>query len=321
MNTTVNQSSNCDPLDSATTVIGKTVGYCIIVVVSLVGNCFIGTIFYKTRAMRTPVNFYIVNMAMSDLLYPIFFIPAAITAIHTEAWLIGGSIGEASCKIFGSFIASVSSAVSIQSLVLIAVDRFRAVMFPLRSPLINSKLCPYVILVTWVVAIAFCWPFLFAQELDEYQGKLICVGRWEGIFEDSSAVKTYIVSLFAVLFYIPLILLTLMYSAILFKLKSQKIPGEQSDSGAKVKRAKTNRQVLQMAIAIVLVFMICWVPSSIITLLFLFAWVSPPCSISRYSFLAYFVSHTYCAVNPCICFIFSGNYRQRLKRLLNCFRG
>ena len=156
MNTTINGSSNFKPLNSTTALIGKTVLYCIIVVVSLVGNCFVGIIFYRTQAMRTPVNFYIVNMAMSDLLYPIFFIPGAITAIHTEAWLIGGPIGEASCKIFTGLIAAVSSAVSIQSLVLITVDRFRAVMFPLRSPLINSKLCPYVILATWVVAVAFC---------------------------------------------------------------------------------------------------------------------------------------------------------------------
>ena len=130
---------------------------------------------------------------MSDLLYPIFFIPpGAITAIHTEAWLISGPIGEASCKIFTGFTAVASSAVSIQSLVRMTVDRFRAVLFPLRSPLINSKLCPYVIFATWLVAIAFCSPFLFAQELVKYQGKLICVGRWNGIFEDSSTFKTYI---------------------------------------------------------------------------------------------------------------------------------
>ena len=270
--------------------------------------------------MRTPMNFYIVNMAISDLLYPVFFIPAAVTAIYTEAWLIGGPIGGASCKMSGGFIAAVSSAVSIQSLVLMSVDRFRAVMFPLRSPLINSRLCPHVILATWVVAMASCSPFLFAYELVKYRGKLMCVGRWEAIFEDSSTVKIYIISLFAVLFYIPLILLTLMYSVILFKLKSQKIPGEQSDSRAKEKRAKTNRKVLKMATAIVLVFIICWVPSSILTLLVLFAWDRPPCSISRYSFLAYFVSHAYCAVNPYICFIFSRNYRQGLTRLLNCFR-
>ena len=60
----------------------------------------------------------------------------------------------------------------------------------------------------------------------------MCLSRWEGIPKDSSTSKSYIVSLFAVLFYIPFILLALMYTAILFKLKSQKIPGEQSDSGA-----------------------------------------------------------------------------------------
>ena len=55
--------------------IGTTFAYCLIVLVALAGNTVIGIIVYKTKAMRKPINFLIVSMAMSDLLLPIFRIP------------------------------------------------------------------------------------------------------------------------------------------------------------------------------------------------------------------------------------------------------
>ena len=58
--------------------IGLTFAYCLIILVSLAGNTAIGIIVYKTKTMRKPINFLIVNMAMSDLLIPIFLIPPDI---------------------------------------------------------------------------------------------------------------------------------------------------------------------------------------------------------------------------------------------------
>jgi len=55
--------------------IGKSFAYCLIFVVSLAGNTLVGTIVYKEKTMRKPINYLIVNMAMSDLLSPIFLIP------------------------------------------------------------------------------------------------------------------------------------------------------------------------------------------------------------------------------------------------------
>ena len=52
--------------------IGKTFAYCLIFIVSLAGNTLIGIIVYKAKTMRKTNNFLIVNMAMSDLLLPIF---------------------------------------------------------------------------------------------------------------------------------------------------------------------------------------------------------------------------------------------------------
>ena len=100
---------------------GKTFAYCLVFLVSLAGNIVIGIIVFKTKAMRKPINFFIVNMAMSDLLFPVFRIPKDIQLLYTDSWLIGGSLGEALCKLV-IFLTDSSLTVSIQSLVLIAVD-------------------------------------------------------------------------------------------------------------------------------------------------------------------------------------------------------
>ena len=158
MNSTANGSSDdwsCfDQFDSTAWKIGGTVTYCLFIIASLVANSLIVIIVYKTPNLRKPINFFIANMASSDLLFPIFMIPWNLSDLHTNSFLIGGKLGQALCKLF-PFFGNVSFAVSIQNLILIAVDRFGAVVFPLRSPLIRSKLCPFFILSTWIVAVAY----------------------------------------------------------------------------------------------------------------------------------------------------------------------
>ena len=175
LNKTVNgtQPSSCYWNPTAEK-ISKTFAYCLVFLVSLAGNTVIGIIVYKTKTMRKPINFFIVNMAMSDLVVPIFLIPREIQLLYIDSWLIDGPLGQALCKLV-DFLISVSLAVSIQSLVLIAVDRFGVVVHPIRSPLISSKLCPLFILATWIVAMAFFSPYLFALKLVEYPDRLECI--------------------------------------------------------------------------------------------------------------------------------------------------
>jgi len=258
-------------------------------------------------------------MAMSDLLFPIFLFPTNLTGLYVDyQWLISGPLGQALCKLV-PFLVDVSGAVSIQSLVLIAVDRFGAVVFPLRSPLISSKLCPFFILATWIVALAVLSPHLFAfQTVEHADGVVSCDRQWSEAFGESSSKANYFISLCAVFFYIPTALFIIVYSIIVIKLKTQKIPGEQSNN-AEEQRAKRNRNVLKMAIVIVVGFLLCWIPFSITYLLLMLDWDRWYCDIRLYYKIAYVLAVSNCAINPCICFIFSGNYRQGLKRLLKCF--
>ena len=307
------QPSSC-PSNPTAEKIGMTFAYCLIFIVSLAGNIVIGIIVYKTKRMRKPINFFIVNMAMSDLFLPIIMIPKVIQTHYTHSWFIGGSLGQALCKL-SYFLQSLSAIVSIQSLVLIAVDRFSAVVFPLRPPLISSKLCPFFILATWIIAMASYSPYFFAFSLVHYQRGLLCgLFWWNEPFGESSTLNNYIASVVVVFGFIPLVIIAILYIIIYLKLKSQKIPGEQSANGGQ-QRQQRERNVLKMAIATVVGFAVCWLPLSIVLFLHYFA-----SNGFQYFFsvqVAIVIARANCATNPCICFLFSRNYREGLKNLFS----
>ena len=314
LNETMNgtQSSSCYWNPTAEK-IGITFVYCLIFLVSLVGNTVIGIIVYKTKTMRKPINFLIVNMAMSDLLYPIFVIPQVIQQLYINSWLIDGPLGQALCKLV-IFLSNVSIAVSIQSLVLIALDRFRVVVFPLRSPLISSRLCPFFILATWIIAMAVFSPYLFAIKLVEYQGEFVCELSWEEVSGESSSYEHYMGSMLMIFIFVPLLLIAILYIIIYLKLKLRKIPGEQSANTGQ-QRHQRERNVLKMAVAIVLGFAVCWLPLFINWFLLNFPWGISSCGLQYFDYFAILMARVNCAMNPCICFIFNGNYRIGLKNL------
>ena len=233
-------------------------------------------------------------------------------------WLISGVVGQALCKL-AHFFQDISAVVSIESLVLIAVDRFGAVVFPLRAPFISSKLCSFFVLVTWMVAMAIHSPDVMVFKLFEFRGGLACAPKWNEVFGESSSIANYYLVLTVLMFYVPLVLIAMLYVIIYFNLKAHAIPGEQSVvSAAEQQRVKRERKVLNMAIAIVLGFVVCWVPFSIIIILYYFAWPkSFICGMYYISSIAKLMSRANCAVNPCICFMTSGNYRQGLKNLFS----
>ena len=162
----------------------------------------------------------IVNMALSDLLHLIFFFPRISVELNTAGYcLVSGPLGQAVCKL-SFFATDVSTLVSVESLLLIAVDRFRAVVFPLRSPLISSKLCRYFLLVIWIVAMAVNCPYLIALKVAEYPEGLFCWWQWNDTFGESLSQQTYILGLIVVTRYVPLVLIAILYFVIDLKIKS-----------------------------------------------------------------------------------------------------
>ena len=145
-----------------------------------------------------------------------------------------------------------------------------------------------------------------------------CKSQWRETFGEN-AKRNYVLVVAIVFIYTPFVLLVVLYSVILIKLKRQAHPGEAS-ANAEEQWTRRIRNVLKMAIAIVVAFFICLIPMfSNVMISVLSAPISTiSCSFYLYNVIAIFTSLANCAINPIICLIFSSNYRQALKRLANC---
>ena len=126
----------------------------IICFLSLVGNTLIIITVYKRPELKKTVNYFIVNMAVSDFVFPLTAIPASLAELLSSSWQwpIGGTAGLILCKL-RNYVMAVSLTVSIESLVWIALDRFVAVVWPMKVHLITSKFRCFAIASTWIVAL------------------------------------------------------------------------------------------------------------------------------------------------------------------------
>ena len=161
-------------------------------------------------------------------------------------------------------------------------------------------------------------PNLSASKVVESPEGLACVTDWEDALGESSSYKNFVLVMQVVIFCVPLVLITILYSAITLKIKSQKIPGEQS-TNIREKRLKRKRNVLKLSVAIVLGFALCWLPLSIVWFMFFNSdRTITSCGFYYFWSVSLFLAKSNCAINPWICICFGGNYRQGLKNILSC---
>jgi len=158
-------------------------------------------------------------------------------------------------------------------------------------------------------------PYLFALKLVEYPEGLVCLLRWKEAFGKSSSLENYFGPVIVALFFIPFVVIAILYIIIYTKLKSQKNPGEHS-ANAEQQRQQREQNVLKMAIAIVLGFAVCSLPFGISSFFVFFASDIWSCGFLYLTSVTALMANANCVINPCICLIFSRNYREGLKTLL-----
>ena len=111
-------------------------------------------------------------MAVSDLLYV-----ATDWTLYSSSRLsvFPDSLSSFGCKL-GKYCTHVSYSVSISSLVLITVDRFIAIAFPMKVTMLTKIIRAIFFFLTWLLPIGIISPQLYSAKLaDEPDGPYICV--------------------------------------------------------------------------------------------------------------------------------------------------
>lgn len=168
--------------------------YSIIVVVGLAGNSLVIAIVCKTRSMFTSTNILLANVAAADIISLLWCpIPLVMGLSGTH---ISGETADYICKFFtGYSVTCATVSVTYLSLVVLAVERYHAIVKPFNSTLaLTNNHMRYVIGLIWIMAVACSLPGFILSEYDEQLGR--CLDPWT--LEKAGSVKwLFVMSLIA----------------------------------------------------------------------------------------------------------------------------
>lgn len=314
-----NNTSSCpDPGSDLTkgeaAEVAKAAAYLCIFILSTVGNLLVVVIMLKDHHLRSvAINQFIVSMAIADLLTSLFNMTIEIW-IHIkystgqQVFWLDGAGGVILCKTI-VFVQGLSMACSVLTLVAMAVNRYFAVFFPLKMGTTKS-LSTLTIVIIWVVSTVTASPMLYAMRvIEKPDGTLHCTEDWTPAFDGEKSHRNYTIFLLTIMYVLPLVAITMLYTAVVRKVWRRQVPGNITAPNQFVEHV-TKKRVLRMLVTIVIVFGLCWLPYyTYLCLLF----ILHGCPPEYVSFLGLFLGHANSAINPCIYAIFKKECRVSLR--------
>ncbi|XP_068191180.1 neuropeptide FF receptor 2-like [Antennarius striatus] len=306
-----------------------TISYLLIFLVCMVGNGVVCFIVLRSKNMRTVTNLFILNLAISDLLVGIFCMPTTLLDNIITGWPFGSVV----CKLSG-MVQGISVSASVFTLVAIAVDRFRCIVYPFKQKMTiaTSKL---IIVIIWFLAVFIMCPSGVMLQVTMEQRVRIVLGHKNDTrpfywcrenWPNQEMRKIYTTVLFANIYLAPLSLIVIMYSRIGFTLSkttitlvrssgvvSEGIGGSKSSMEARHMISKKKTRVIMMLLVVALLFILSWLPLWTLMMLSDYASLTEHQSriINIYVYpLAHWLAFFNSSVNPIIYGFFNENFRR-----------
>ncbi|XP_008296920.1 tachykinin receptor 3a [Stegastes partitus] len=225
------------------------VAYSSVLAVAVFGNLIVIWIILAHKRMRTVTNYFLLNLAFSDASMAAFnTLINFIYAAHGE-WYFG----EAYCK-FHNFFPVTSVFASIYSMTAIAVDRYMAIIHPLK-PRLSAKATTGVIICIWSLAVVLAFPLCYFSTIRVVPNRTLCYVAWPRMAHDPFM---YHIIVTVLVYVLPLVVMGITYTIVGVTLWGGEIPGDSSDNYHGQLRAK--RKVVKMMIIVVVTFALCWLP-------------------------------------------------------------
>ncbi|XP_055870219.1 cardioacceleratory peptide receptor-like isoform X2 [Biomphalaria glabrata] len=249
--------------------------FCLIVI----GNVIVlAAIALSRERRRSRMNFFILHLAVCDLLTGPMIVLAELISRLTTRW----HAGDAVCKIH-KFSAVAVMYSSTYMLVALSIDRLDAVARPLHfsGNWLRAKI---LVLAAWIFSCLFAIPELILFKVDEN------VGPYCNIFLSQMWWKVYVTLVALSLFFIPALIILTCYVAIVILIFNSSslvsnVSKRSKDSDTGLLRENSSQQdsrtssqssrgvipqakirTIKMTFIIILVFIVCWSPYFIINM-------------------------------------------------------
>ncbi|CAF1125203.1 unnamed protein product, partial [Didymodactylos carnosus] len=292
--------------------------YTILSILTITSNIFVCLVVFYYQRMVTVTNLFIVNLAISDLLIGIFCIPIVLISDYL---LSNWPFGTFMCKYF-SFAQSVCVMCTVYTLIAMSIDRYLAVVHPMNQLKITQGQCKKLLALLWLFAISFSIPVYI-----EMNTRRVCYNRGNKIHLQticeangiSKSLQTaYNITSIIMIYFIPLVVLSIVYIRLGQALNKSRAPGEaHSERDAKMEKSK--RKVIKMCCVVVIMFGICWLPMQIyINILRQFLEVKGYKYIPHIYFAFHIMAMSNSCINPFIYGVMSSKFRNGYIYFLKC---
>uniref|UniRef100_A0A8C5Q2A4 Neuropeptide Y receptor type 2 n=1 Tax=Leptobrachium leishanense TaxID=445787 RepID=A0A8C5Q2A4_9ANUR len=226
--------------------------YSSIILLGVMGNSLVIYVVIKFKTMRTVTNYFIVNLAVSDLMVNTLCLPFTLVYTLLDEWKFGTVL----CHLV-TYAQGLAVHVSTVTLMVIALDRHRCIVYHLESK-ISTKICFIIIGISWACSAVLASPLAIFKEYSlivfSSDFKIqVCSERWPVGNLNYSTI--YSISMLLIQYILPLAIICYAYIRIWTKLKNHVSPGGGNDHYHQRRRKTT-----KMLVAVVVVFAVSWLP-------------------------------------------------------------
>ncbi|XP_078389991.1 G-protein coupled receptor 83-like [Cetorhinus maximus] len=290
------------------------VAYSVTITISLFGNLLVCQVVVKSKRVNTATSLFIANLAIADLMITLLNSPFTLVRFVNSTWIFGRTMCHVS-----RFAQYCSLHVSALTLTAIALDRYQAIMYPLR-PRMSVPRGIVCITSIWILASCFSLPHAIYQKLfrfvyGETTVRSLCVPAFP---QPSDVFWKYLdLATFSLLYALPLLAITIVYTAVAKKLWLRNAIGDITMEQYIAQRHKRKRTI-KMMLLVVVVFAVCWSPLNCYVVLISSQLIE---SSNALYFTLHWLATSSTCYNPFIYCWLNDKFRTELKTLLGrCWR-
>lgn len=290
--------------------------YAVTFLFGFVGNSLGLYIICRKCGIKAATHLLIANLACSNLLITFIVMPMSVAFWYNEHRWHAGIAGAITCKLT-QYLFLFPIATSIVTILVVAIDRFFAVYYPLEGQVFRKPK-------TMTATIWICSAVLMSPTLAIFKVTSSPDGNWYCISyfaQDPHLAdilsKVYYSMIFVLLYLLPLLVIAVLYTLICYKLYHRKIPGLSRAQAYRRTVEKSKRKVVKVLVMIVAVFALCWFPAHAMHYYVTFH-SEYYARMPSYLFpLLLWISHTNSAIDPCLYIILSQNFRREFRKVLS----